>query len=142
MTETGIPRSDRVHAFVMGGVAAATAAYWIEFFTSGRVRTSEDQSYVDFERAFPLADGYMSAVYAATAWLLWRQKPGAVPAGLAAGGAMVFLGCMDLLYDLQHGKFRDRTPEMAVEAGIVAFSLTFGPYTMRRLWRARHRLGV
>jgi hypothetical protein len=48
---------------------------------------------------------------------------------------------MDLLYNIQHHKFADRTPEMAVETAIVATSMVFGPFTMIRMWRARHRLG-
>lgn len=120
--------------------AVGNLLYWADFFTAGRVRTSEDPAYVDFERAFPLADAYWSIAYLVAARQLSRGQEAAVGTGIAAGSAMVFLGCMDLLYDLQHKKFSERTPEMAAEATIVAFSLTFGPATMIRLWRARHRL--
>jgi hypothetical protein len=141
-TGRSVSAGDRIHSFLMKGVAAAVAAYWAEFFTSGRVRTSEDRAYVDFERAFPLADAYMAAAYMAAGLLLSRQRPEAVPVGIAAGSAMVFLGGMDLLYDLEHRKFSERTPEMGFETMLVAFSLVFGPLTMIRMWRARHRLGV
>ena len=53
---------------------------------------------------------------------------------------MVFLGLMDTLFNLEHGKYADITPEMAVETGINAVCLLFGPFTMIRLWRARGRL--
>lgn len=122
--------------------AAVTAAYWIEFFTTGRLRTSDDQAYVDFERAFVLADSYMAAALLATAHRLSQGRPEAVGTGIAAGSAMTFLGLMDLLYDLQHRKFSERTPEMAVEGLFVAVSLTFGPFTMLRMWRSRRRLGA
>lgn len=135
-----IPTGDRVHAFLMSGAAVATVAYWVEFFTTGNVKTSDDPAYVDFQQAFPLADAYMAGAFLLAARNLRLQRPEAVPTGIAAGSAMVFLGGMDLLYNLQHHKFADRTPEMAVEAGIVTFSLVFGPVTMLRLWRARHRL--
>jgi hypothetical protein len=124
----------------MAVVGITTVAYWVEFFSSGRVRTSEDQAYVDFERAFPLADAYMAAAFLAGAGLLRRGRPAAVPVGIAAGSAMVFLGAMDTLYNLQHGKYRSMTPEMAVETLINAVSFTFGPFTMYRLWKARGRL--
>lgn len=135
-----IPTADRVHAFLMTGFAVATVAFWVEFFTTGKVRTSEEEAYVDFQRAFPLADAYMAGALLLAARNLRRQRPEAVPTGIAAGSASVFLGGMDLLYNLQHHKFADRTPEMALETFIVAFSLVFGPVTMVRLWRARHRL--
>jgi hypothetical protein len=53
-------RADRVHSWVVQAGAGAIVAYWVEFFTSGRVRTSEDEEYVAFERAFLLADGYLA----------------------------------------------------------------------------------
>ena len=134
--------SDRIHGWLMRIVAVATIGYWVEFFTSGKVRTSEDQGYVDFERAFVLADSYMAAAFLLAARRLSKGRPEAVGVGIAAGSAMTFLGGMDLLYNLQHRKFAERTPEMAVEGVIVATSLVFGPLTMLRLWRARHRLGA
>lgn len=137
-----VSHADRVHAWLMRIVAALIVAYWVEFFTGGRVRTSEEQAYVDFERAFVLSDGYMVAAFLLAARRLAKGRPEAVGVGIAAGSAMTFLGGMDLLYNLQHGKFRDRTPEMAVETVIVAFSLVFGPATMLRMWKARRRLGA
>lgn len=133
---------DRIHAWLMRIAATGTIAYWIEFFTSGRVRTSTDQAYVDFERAFVLADTYMAGALLLAARRLSQGRPEAVGVGIAAGSAMTFLGAMDLLYDLQHRKFAERTPAMALEALFVAFTLTFGPFTMLRMWRARHRLGA
>lgn len=123
-------------------VAFVTIAYWVEFFTTKKVRTSDDPAYVDFERAFVLADSYMAAAFLVAARRLSKGRPDAVAFGIAAGSAMTFLGGMDLLYNLQHHKFADRTPEMAVESAIVATSLTFGPFTMLRMWRSRGRLGA
>jgi hypothetical protein len=126
-----------MHAWLMRVVAIATVGYWVEFYTSGRVRTSEDRAYVDFERSFVLADAYMAAAFMVAARRLSRGRPDAAAAGLAAGSAMTFLGCMDLLYNLQHRKFADRTPEMMLETAIVTTSLVFGPFTMVRMWRRR-----
>lgn len=53
---------------------------------------------------------------------------------------MVFLGCMDTLYNLEHGEYADMTPEVAVETAINVVCLTFGPFRMWRLWRIRRRL--
>ncbi len=62
----------------------------------------------------------------------------AVVTGIAAGSAMVFLGAMDTLWNIQHGNYRRMTPEMLVESAINVASLVFGPLTMLRLWRRRH----
>ncbi len=72
--------------------------------------------------------------------LLLRGHALAVPVGIAAGSAMVFLGCMDTLFNLEHAKYADGTPEMAIETAIDVICLTFGPFTMMRLWRIRDRL--
>jgi hypothetical protein len=120
--------------------ALGTIAYWITYFTAGAVQTAADPVYIGFENAFPLADGYMAACYITAASLLLRGRATAVPVGIAAGSAMVFLGLMDTLFNLEHGKYAEMTAEMAVETVINVVSLTFGPYTMIRLWRARRRL--
>lgn len=138
----GAPRSDQFTAGVMDGAALVTVAYWVEYFTKGRVRSSDDPAYLAFENAFPLADGYLALCLAAGARALRRQRPSAVAWGVAAGSAMVYLAAMDTLYNLQNGKYSQRTPEMAVEATINAVTWTLGPYLMRRAWRARKRLAA
>jgi hypothetical protein len=135
------PLSDRIHAVAMAIAAALTAAYWVEWFTKGRVQSADDPEYVTFEESFPLADGYMAVLYVAAAKALWEQRSTAVPLGIAAGSANVFLALMDLLFDLRRGNLRETTPEMQVEKAIIGASLVFGPLTMIRLWRGRSRLG-
>lgn len=137
-----VPTGDLIHAICMMAFSVVTVAYWVDFYTAGNVETSADPTYVDFESSFPLADGYMAAGYMTSAVLLLSQKPLSVPFGIAAGSASIYLGCMDLLYDLRHDKFRNMTPAMAFETTIIATSLTFGAITIIRLWIARHRLGA
>jgi hypothetical protein len=38
---------------------AWSATYWILFFATGVVQTSSDTAYLDFERAFPVADAWL-----------------------------------------------------------------------------------
>jgi len=135
-----IPAGDRAHAVLMLVVAAGTLAYWLAYFFAGAVQTADDAVYTGFENAFPLADGYMTVAYVVAATLLLRGRVLAVPAGIAAGSAMVFLGAMDTLFNLEHAKYADMTPEMAVETAINVVCLAFGPWTMVRLWRIRGRL--
>ena len=133
------PVSDRVHATAIVVLALGTIAYWAAYFGAG-VQTTSDPVYVGFENAFPAADGYMTACWLAAAALLWRGRASAVAVGIAAGSAMVFLGLMDTLFNLEHGKYATMTPEMAAETVINVACLTFGPFTMIRLWRIRGRL--
>lgn len=122
-------------------VALATAAYWLAFFSTGVVQTAEDPIYLAFERAFPLADGYMAFCFVVSALLLLRGRLAAVPWGIAAGSAMIYLGGMDVLFNLEHGKYADRGPEMLLEIAINVTCLWFGPFTMLRLWERRTHLG-
>ena len=135
------PRTaDRLHAGLMRLSALVTVAYWVEYFTTGKVRTSSDRTYIEFENAFPLADGYMAACFFAAAHLLHEHREETVPVAIAAGSAMTYLAGMDILYNLEHHKFQPMSAAMAGEVAINLFSLIFGPFTMVRIWRARHRL--
>ena len=133
---------DRMHAAALGVAVGINVGYWVGFFTGESVRTTDDPAWLDFEKALVLADGYMDVVGLAAAVQLWRGRPSAVALGIAAGSAVTFLGLMDVLYNLQHGKYADRSSAMALEAAVNVISLTLGPFTMVRLWQARHRLGA
>ncbi len=133
--------ADRTHAAAMLLAALATAIYWALFFGAGLVQTAHDPAYLAFERAFPLADGYMAFCFVVSALLLLRGKLAAVPWGIAAGSAMLYLGGMDVLFNLEHGKYADHGPEMLLELAINAACLGFGPFTMLRLWGRRQHLG-
>ena len=125
---------------LMTVTAGLVIGYWVEWFTKGRVKSSNDLSYITFEESFPLADGYMAALYLLSARALWKQREVAVLLGIAAGSAHAFLALLDLLFDLKRGNLRATNPEMQVEKAIVASSLIFAPLTIVRLWRARRRL--
>lgn len=135
-----VDTADRWHTALLSLSGVVTIAYWIEYFSSEKVRTETDRAYVEFETAFPLADGYMAALFLAAARLLSKKREEAVPVGLAAGSAMTYLAGMDILYNLEHRKYAKMTPEMAWETVMNLFCLVFGPFTMIRLWRARKRL--
>jgi hypothetical protein len=85
-----------------------------------------------------LADAYLAACLLLSGHALWRGRPTAVPLGIAGGSAAVFLGLMDLLFDIRRGNLRDSTVEMQTEKAIISACLTLGPWTMARLWKRRH----
>jgi len=111
--------------------------YWVLFFATGVVQTSEDPLYLGFERAFPAADAWLGIAAIVCAEGLRRRRGTAVLYGIAAGSAFMYLGLMDMLYDLQHGVYVEFSPEMATEVAIVVCCLVFGPLLMRYVWRHR-----
>lgn len=131
--------SDRIHASVLRLGVAVLVAYWVDFYTSGRVRTSEEKSYVDFQRSFLIADTYVAVAGVIAAHMMTRGRKEALPVGVAAGSGLTFLGLMDIAYNLQQGKYSERTPEMATEKALNVVSLVLGPLTMVRPWRNRSR---
>lgn len=134
-------RADRVHAALMLLAAVLTAAYWIVYFTSGDTQLRQDAVYIGFENAFPLADGWMALCYLLGGIALLRQRPAAVLWGLCGGSAMIFLACMDLLFNLQQGHFGlALTAPLLLEFAIVTACWLMGAITIRRLWRHPLRL--
>lgn len=129
-------RANRLHAGAMVVAALGTLAYWLTYFSTGATQVRKDEVYIAFENAFPLADGWMMACYLMSAFFLWRGDRRALLWGLCAGSAMIFLGCMDLLFNIQQAHFQaPLSAPMMAEIVIVVFCLSFGPYTIWRLWR-------
>jgi hypothetical protein len=129
----------RLLAGLHGAVCAGTVAYWAGFM-AGSVRTEESASYLDFERSFRLADAYLATASAAAALACWRRDQRALPLGLMASSASIYLGCMDAFYNVRHAKYRHLTPAMAVEIAINAYSLVVSPLAAWTLWRQRDKL--
>jgi hypothetical protein len=123
---------------LLGGIG--TILYWVAFFTSGVVQATQDPCYLAFERAFPAADAWTAATAIAAGSAFWRRRPGAVLFGIAAGSGFVFLGLMDVLYNLEHGMYAVHTAEMANEIVINVFCLTVGPAAIAYAWRNRRDL--
>ncbi len=142
MSAPGPPAAPAVAA-LLAVTAAGTAAYWIAFFAAGNaLHSSETDAYVAFEHAFPAADTWMASAAIAAAIGLVRRRPWAVLAGIAAGSALVFLGLLDVLFNLEQGLYARLSAAMAVETVINLFCLAAGPFFVVYFWRHRARLGA
>lgn len=121
----------------------AVGLYWITWFAAPefiQARTPADpdyQIYVSFEQAFPLADGWLALASLVGVIGLWRMRDWGFLFMLLARGAAIFLGLMDLLYDLEHSMFSPFTAEAVVELAIVVLLLALGPVMIALLWRQR-----
>ena len=120
--------------------AVGTTAYWIVFFTSGAVHVQDNAAYLAFENAFPLADGWMAACAALAAVGLWRGRPWGFLFGLLAASSLVFLGCMDVLWNLNTGSYSIGSSAMTAEIVINVFCLAGGTLLIVYLWRHRRSL--
>jgi hypothetical protein len=135
----------RHYRFTLGLVLAAFVAmlaYWIVWFFVDRdaLASMHDRGYYMFENAFPLADAWLALACAASAWTLWRRRPSALFWLLAGGSAAVYLGLMDVLFDLENGVYRAPTGDwgaVATELAVNVYSLGVGAWALAFGWRNR-----
>jgi hypothetical protein len=128
--------ADRVHAALMLLAACLTALYWLIYFTSGATQARSDAIYLGFENSFPLADSWMALALVISACCLLRGDSRAVPWGICAGSAMVYLASMDLSFDLEQKVFGTAmNGKSVIEAAINLSCWILGPLTIVRFWR-------
>jgi hypothetical protein len=115
-------------------------AYWSIWFTRRDWLASEHtRAYYDFENAFPLADLWLGLACALALIALHRRRPAALLWLISAGAAGLYLGCMDLLYDIEHDIFGQGVGG-GVEAVIVALTWAFSIVVLRWSWTHRDEL--
>ena len=116
------------------------AAYWSIWFTQRDWIASEHtKAYDDFENAFPLADLWLGLACLLALVTLVRRQPSALLWLVATGAAGLYLGSMDLLYDLEHRIFAKGVGG-AFEAVIVAVTWAFSITALRFAWARRGEL--
>ena len=108
--------------------AVVTVAYWVDFFWHGSVNVVEKDWYIRFERAFPVADGFMSASAAVAAIGLLAGAAYGVAWGLVTAGALLFLGLMDVTFNVGNGLsgHLGRSWPMRAELAINVWCIGFG----------------
>ena len=122
--------------------SALNVLYWILFF-SGTLQASHDPVYLGFEAAFPAADAWLTIASIMCAEGLRRRRSWAVLYGIAAGSAFIYLGLMDMLYNLEHGTYLlHLSGELVAEVAINVTCFVFGPLLTWYVWRHRRWLGV
>jgi hypothetical protein len=119
---------------------AVVVAYWVVWFFIDRsaLASLDTPSYFAFESSFPLADGWLAVTWAASAALLGARRPSAMFWLLASGSASLYLGFMDILFDLENGVYRaSDTGAVATEIVINVSSLGIGVWTLWFGWAHR-----
>jgi hypothetical protein len=118
----------------------ALVAYWTIWFFVNRawLASLDTPSYYVFENAFPAADGWLAIGCALGAWALYKRKASALFWLLAGGSASVYLGLMDVLFDLENGVYRvGDAGAVATEIAINVYSLGVGVWALWFGWQNR-----
>ena len=118
----------------------ALVAYWSVFYTSGAVRARTDVVYLTFQKSFLLADAWLAACCAAGAVGLWRRREWGVLFGLLAASSSIFLGLMDVCFNLNERMYEQGGAAMWIETVINAATLALGVVIAAVLWSRRDRL--
>lgn len=126
----------RLLAGLLGFTGAATAGFWVLFFT-GKIQATETEQDEAFERAFPLADSWMSTACMLAAWHLWRGEPEGEFFGVAAGSSLLFLALMDILYSVENRKYWPLDQDRFVMLLIHLWTLGLGIATLSHFWRQK-----
>jgi len=134
-----LPGSRFIVGLLIFGIVATTA-YWVVWFGIDReiLASAHTSEYYAFENAFPIADGWMVVTGIAAAIALVRRRLSAALWCFAAGTCSVYLGLLDVLFDLQNGIYQ--SPDkgaVAVEVAINVLTISMGAVILG--WVLRHR---
>ena len=122
------------------GAIVLDVVYWTLWFTDRDLIASEHtRAYYEFENAFPLADAWLGLACILALLGLLRGWPSALFWLIAAGASGLYLGCMDLLYDLENGIFAKGSGGV-FEAVIVLVTSVFSLTILTWSWRHRAEL--
>jgi hypothetical protein len=123
----------------------ALVAYWLVWFFVDRelLASASTPAYYAFENSFPAADGWLAVACAATAWTLHRRRPAALLWLLVGGSSAIYLGLIDVLFDLENGIYlapKGDWGAVATEVAINAFALGVGAWALVFGWSNRKEL--
>ncbi|MGA2240108.1 MAG: hypothetical protein ABSG74_12950 [Candidatus Bathyarchaeia archaeon] len=137
------PKGVLLIAGILLFAALMVAIYWILFF-SGAPALSGVPCYMTFEAAFPAADAWLAITALVGAIGLLTRKSWGVLFALLGGSASIYLGLMDVLYDILNGIYGKLSSpagtDVAVEIAINVLTLTLGPIIIGYVWSRRQSL--
>ena len=118
------------------GTAIGLIFYWIDFYVRGGVHVINEDWYVRFQKAFPIADFWTAAsALVGAIGLLTGQTYGLLFALLAAS-SLIFLGLMDVTFNIQNNLYRlvGDSSQMKFELFTNFWTLGLGIALIAFLW--------
>ncbi len=84
----------------------AIAGFWISFFTSRQDFSKMPEGYLLHEKSFVWPDSLIAILLFISAGLLWVGNPLGERLSLVAGGMLLFLGIIDIAYEVANGMYK------------------------------------
>ncbi|MFX0065374.1 MAG: hypothetical protein ACFFC7_24650 [Candidatus Hermodarchaeota archaeon] len=116
-------KNDRYIAFAEIIGAVLVIGFWIGWFT-GILKSFQPGDpfydvYYAFESSFPLADAWIVVLLLISAYGILQEKFYGRFIAISAGGALVFLGLIDVSFNLQQGIYMEIFVDLAVIVEIL-----------------------
>ncbi|KPJ70030.1 hypothetical protein AMJ44_00930 [candidate division WOR-1 bacterium DG_54_3] len=119
-------------------IALGIIMFWIAFFTTDLVNISDPrlkEAYLAFESAFPFADFYLSFMLIIGGVGLLKKMPYGYFFSLVAGASLIFLGLLDVSFNVQNGIYFLGAGEALLNIVINSICLGFGTFLLLKIWK-------
>jgi hypothetical protein len=110
--------------------------YWVDFFFRKGVQVIQEDWYIIFQKAFPIADIWIAiCAFLGAIGLLTDQNLGIFFSILAAS-SMIFLALMDITFNFENKMYRliKTSSEMKMELAANIWFLSVGVILIISLW--------
>ena len=125
-------KSGVVRAWLMILTGAGILLFWVAFFTIGLAPENAPPCYLTFEHSFPPPDGLLALGLIVAGAMVLNGRPGGRNLSLVSAGGLLFLGVIDISFNLQNGIYGLGLGEMISMAAINIWCLALG--TMLYVW--------
>jgi len=115
-----------VPAWLMILTGLGIILFWIAFFTFHLAPPDAPPCYLAFEHSFPLPDGLLAVGLITAGVLAMRGRKSARTLSLVCAGALMFLGLLDISFNLQNGIYGLGVSELISMAAINIWCVAFG----------------
>jgi hypothetical protein len=127
---------------LVAGAFLALIAYWVIWFFVNRawIANLDTPEYFVFENAFPAADGWLALCCGIGGWALFKRRASALFWLIAGGSSSLYLGLMDVLFDLENGIYgapKGDWGAVGTEIAINVYALGVGAWALWFGWRNR-----
>jgi hypothetical protein len=106
--------------------AVGLMLFWIGFFTIGLAPENPPAGYFAYEHSFPVPDNILAVVLLIGAVLCLKGRAQGTTMLAAGGGALVFLGILDMSFNFQNGMYSISVMDMILNAFINLWCVIFG----------------
>lgn len=136
-------KTERILGVLLVIAAVVTVFYWWSYFTGGDVMTTHERWYTAFESSFPVADGWMALCMLISGVGFLRQRSFAIPWGLMAGSALLYLAALDITFNVENGLYAlaQTNEAMKFEVFINVATVALGLLTLAVSLRAYRKNG-